>query len=86
MVLFIGSVIRTILIIIAVMVIVRFVGKLLSVKRDIAEEKQHNKEKSRFNAEKERIKQNEGNVRIVKGNQHPPAEEVDYEEIKNDSH
>lgn len=82
MCLFIGSAIRTILIIIAVFVLARFVGKLFSVKRDIADNNKRYEEQENFHKEKERVARDNGKVEVLKNN-NTEAEEVDFEELKN---
>lgn len=79
--LFIGSTIRTILIVIAVFVIVRFFGRVMTAKRDLDNDKQFRDKQSDFKREKQRVLQDEGKVHIVE-DVRQEAEDADYEEVK----
>ncbi|MDX1446412.1 hypothetical protein [Lishizhenia sp.] len=77
--LFAANFLRTVLIIIAVLVIVRFIGKLMNAKRNISEQERFNKQKEAYRREKEETQRNIGKVSIFKGRKE--AEDVDYEEV-----
>ena len=70
---------RTILIIIAVIIIVRLINQLLNARKNIAEEKRLNQQQSRESQERENYEKNKGKVTISKGDE--PAEDVDFEEL-----
>ena len=72
---------RTILIIIAVIVIVRFIGRFMVAKRSAAEEERRRREKILEDEERMKSERSAGKVRIEK-NKNVDAEDVDFEEIK----
>lgn len=74
------GVVRTILIVIAVFVILRFIGRIMVAKRNLAEENQLQAKKDAYKKAKELSKRKEGKIHIVKGKLE--AEDVDYEELK----
>ena len=74
---------RMILIIIAVFVIVRFVGRLLMAKRNLDAEKQYNQNTEAYKKAKEQSEREKGKVNIVEG-KYREAEDVDFEEVKED--
>jgi len=76
----IQGVFRTILIIIAVIVILRFIGKLMIVKRNLAEEKSHKNKQQAYQKAKKESELNKGSVHISKGSS-GDVEDVDFEEV-----
>lgn len=70
---------RTVLIIIGVLVIVRFIGKLMNAKRNLGEQERHNRQREAYQREKEETQKNLGKVTILRGRKE--AEDVDYEEV-----
>jgi uncharacterized protein YxeA len=79
----IQGVVRTILIIIAVMVILRFIGRLMIAKREMDKERAHERRKKEFEKAKKVSQQNVGRVTLgKKGQQSGDIEDVDFEEIK----
>ena len=70
---------RTVLIIIGVLVILRFVGKLMNAKRNISDQEKYNSTKEAYEREKKETQQNIGKVSILRGRKE--AEDVDYEEV-----
>jgi uncharacterized protein YxeA len=72
---------RMILIIIAVFVIVRFVGRIMLAKRNLDEERRYNQNNENFRKEKERSEREKGRTKVMnKG--YTDAEDVDFEEVK----
>jgi len=76
----IWGVVRTILIVIAVFVILRFIGRIMVAKRNLSEERRLQAQRDAQAKAKELSKRQKGKVRIVKGELE--AEDVDYEELK----
>ena len=74
---------RMILIIIAVFVIVRFFGRIMMAKRNLDAEKRYNQNTDAYKKAKEQSKSEKGKVHIVEGG-YREAEDVDFEEIKED--
>ena len=79
MILSVTGTIRMILIIIAVFVIVRFIGKLLMAKKSIDEDKRYNQNNDAYKNAKERSEKEKGKVNVV--DRYRDAEDADYEEV-----
>lgn len=78
----ITGVVRTILIIIGVLVILRFIGQLIQAKNNMEEERAMNERDRKLRSEKEQKRKNLGKTSILKrGNNNVQAEDVDFEEI-----
>ena len=77
------GVIRTILIIIGVSIIFRFIGQVLNGRRNQAEEQAAKARQDAINKQKKYVEKNEGKVNIVSKQASPttPFEDVDYEEV-----
>ncbi len=75
--------VRTILIVIAVFVILRFLGQLMSAKRNASEDQKHRDNIEDYKKAKEESEKNKGKMHIIQGNQ-SDVEDVDYEEVKDD--
>lgn len=74
--------VRTLLIIIGIIVLLRFLGQLMTAKRNMEEERKLNEQQRRFNQEKERKKANLGQTSILKKSPGPgDIEDVDFEEM-----
>tara|TARA_B100000508_G_scaffold140609_1_gene142333 strand:- start:18744 stop:18992 length:249 start_codon:yes stop_codon:yes gene_type:complete len=71
--------VRMILIIIAVFVIVRFIGKLMIAKRNMDEQRRFNQNNDQFRKAKEESEKEKGRVKVV--DRYRDAEDVDYEEV-----
>lgn len=80
----ITGLVKTILIIIGVMVVLRFINQVFTAKKSQAEHKEFEKNKKIYEKAKKVVKENEGKVRVLNKNEnaHGDAEYVDYEEIK----
>lgn len=72
---------RMILIIIAVFVIVRFLGRIFLAKRNLDEERRYNQNNDTYRREKEKSEREKGKVKISKKG-YTEAEDVDFEEVK----
>lgn len=74
--------VRTLLIIIGVFVLLRFLGQLINAKRNMEEERKLNAQQRKFNQEKERKRKNLGKTSILKRFQDSDnIEDVDHEEM-----
>lgn len=73
------GVFRTILIIVFVVVVLRFVGKVLRARRNIQEQHNLNARKNAERNAKEESRRNKGKITIETSNK--VAEDVDYEEV-----
>lgn len=73
---------RTLLIIIGVIVLLRFLGQLMSAKRNMEEERKLNQRQREFDKERSHKQQNLGKTKILgRRNAMNDAEDVDYEEV-----
>ena len=74
--------VRTLLIIIGVFVLLRFLGQLMNAKRNMEEERKLNAQQRKLNQEKERKRKNLGKTSILKRFQDSDnIEDVDHEEM-----
>lgn len=74
--------VRTLLIIIGVFVLLRFLGQLINAKRNMEEERKLNAQQRKFKQEKERKRKNLGKTSILKRFQDSDnIEDVDHEEM-----
>lgn len=80
MILSITGVVKTILILIGVVVLLRFIGQLMIAKRNIAEQNELNKQKMNYEKQKEFVEKNNGKISISKSPSR--AEDTDYEIIE----
>lgn len=71
---------RTILILIGLFVLLRFLGQLMNAKRNMEEERSMNERQRKFEAEKRWTSQNRGKTRIIR-DAPGQIEDVDYEEV-----
>lgn len=72
---------RTLLIIAGVILLLRFIGQLLTAKRNMEEERKLNEEKRRFDEEKRKSSKNLGKTKILSKSQGSDVEDVDFEEL-----
>lgn len=76
------GVFRTLLILIGLFMVLRFLGRLANAKRNLEEEKALDEQKKRDKAEKERVAKNLGKTKIIsKSSGNKDVEDVDFEEI-----
>jgi uncharacterized membrane protein YhiD involved in acid resistance len=82
MLLSITGLVRTLLIIIAVIVILRFFGQLMNAKRNRDAEKQLERQQSKEAEDRKNYERNKGKISISKSSKDDFAEDTDFEEIK----
>jgi FtsZ-interacting cell division protein ZipA len=79
----ITGLVRTVLIIIGVIVVARFLGQLMTARRHMAEQKADEKRRREFERTRNHVEKNKGRVNIIGKEQSTGnAEYVDYEEVK----
>lgn len=86
----ISGIVRTILIIIGILVVLRFIGQLLIAKRNLEEERRLSSRQRDAERERANKLRNFGKVNILTGQKkrsasssgHEDAEDVDFEEMK----
>ena len=73
---------RTLLIIVGVIVLLRFIGQFLNAKKNMEEERAMNARKKDIDKEKERKRKSEGKTNIIgDSDQIKDIEDVDFEEL-----
>ncbi len=80
MLLSITGTVRMLLIIIAVFVIVRFIGKLMIAKRNMDEDRKYNQNNNAYKQAKEQSEREKGKVKVV--DRFRDAEDAEYEEVE----
>ena len=74
--------VRTVLIIIGVFVLVRFIGQMMNAKRNVAEQEEMKSRDQALKQERNRVAKNLGKTNVVKkGQGSQDIEDVDFEEI-----
>ncbi len=75
--------IRTVLIIIGVFVVVRFLGQMMNAKRNVAEQESMKDREEKLRREREQTARNLGKTTVIKNgkNTSEDVEDVDFEEI-----
>lgn len=76
------GVVRTILIIIGVLVVLRFIGQLMQAKKNMEEERALNERDRKLRNEKERKRNNLGKTSLMRKDDRVDAEDVDFKEVK----
>lgn len=76
---------RTILLLIGVMVLIRFIGRLMMMKRSMSETAQHQSEEARRRKERESVQKNMGKTRVLskeeRNFQQGHTEDADFTEL-----
>lgn len=79
----ITGVIRTILILIGILVVLRFLGQLMNAKRNMEEERELNKRSRQQQSERERVQRNFGRTQVNNRVDYQDGiEDVDFEEVE----
>lgn len=80
MLLSITGLVKTVLIIIGVMVVLRFIGQLMNARRNISHENQLKAQQKKEDVARKHVERNQGKINLIKKGS-PKAEDVDYEEL-----
>jgi uncharacterized membrane protein len=78
----IQGVFRTVLIIIAVIVILRFIGRVMVAKREADKQRAHERQRKAFEKAKKESQKNKGRVTLGKPTHSNDIEDVDFEEVR----
>ncbi len=79
----ITGVIRTVLILIGILVVLRFLGQLMNAKRNMEEERELNKRSRQQQSERERVQRNFGRTQVNNRVDYQDGiEDVDFEEVE----
>ena len=78
----ISGVLKTILMLLGAMVVLKYLGQLMIAKRNIAEQSRFREEQDKIQKQKSHFEQNKGKISIVRNVNLSNVKDVDYEEIK----
>lgn len=77
----VSGVLKTVLMLLGAMVVLKYLGQLMVAKRNIAEQNKFREEQDRIQKQKANFERNKGKISILR-NVHPSnVKDVDYEEI-----
>ena len=78
----VSGVLKTILMLLGAMVVLKYLGQLMVAKRNIAEQSRFREEQDKIQKQKSHFEQNKGKISIVRNVNLSNVKDVDYEEIK----
>ena len=78
----ISGVLKTILMLLGAMVVLKYLGQLLVAKRNIADQSRFREEQDKIQRQKAHFERNKGKISIVRNVNPNEVKDVDYEEIK----
>ena len=77
-----SGVLKTILMLLGAMVVLKYLGQLLVAKRNIAEQNKFREEQDKIQKQKAHFERNKGKISILRNVKPDNVKDVDYEEIK----
>ena len=78
----ISGVLKTILMLLGAMVVLKYLGQLMIAKRNIAEQSKFREEQDKIQKQKAHFERNKGKISILRNVTPGNVKDVDYEEIK----
>ncbi len=78
----VSGVLKTILMLLGAMVVLKYLGQLLVAKRNIAEQSRFREEQDKIQKQKAHFERNKGKISILRNVNPNDVKDVDYEEIK----
>ena len=78
----ISGVLKTILMLLGAMVVLKYLGQLMIAKRNIAEQSRFREEQDEIQKQKAHFERNKGKISILRNVNPNDVKDVDYEEIK----
>lgn len=78
----ISGVLKTILMLLGAMVVLKYLGQLMIAKRNIAEQSRFREEQDKIQKQKAHFERNKGKISILRNVKPDNVKDVDYEEIK----
>jgi hypothetical protein len=78
----VSGVLKTILMLLGAMVVLKYLGQLLVAKRNIAEQNKFREEQDKIQKQKAHFERNKGKISILRNVKPDNVKDVDYEEIK----
>ena len=77
----VSGVLKTILMLLGAMVVLKYLGQLLVAKRNIAEQSRFREEQDKIQKQKAHFERNKGKISILRNVNPNDVKDVDYEEI-----
>jgi len=77
----ISGVLKTILMLLGAMVVLKYLGQLLVAKRNIAEQSRFREEQDKIQKQKAHFERNKGKISILRNVRPHNVKDVDYEEV-----
>lgn len=78
----ISGVLKTILMLLGAMVVLKYLGQLMVAKRNIAEQNKFRAEQDKIQKQKAHFERNKGKISILRNDTLGNVKDVDYEEVK----
>ena len=78
----ISGVLKTILMLLGAMVVLKYLGQLMVAKRNIAEQNRFRDEQNKIQKQKAHFERNKGKISILRNVTTSNVKDVDYEEVK----
>jgi hypothetical protein len=77
----VSGVLKTILMLLGAMVVLKYLGQLLVAKRNIAEQSRFREEQDKIQKQKAHFERNKGKISILRNVRPQNVKDVDYEEV-----
>jgi hypothetical protein len=77
----VSGVLKTILMLLGAMVVLKYLGQLLVAKRNIAEQSRFREEQDKIQKQKAHFERNKGKISILRNVRPHNVKDVDYEEV-----
>jgi hypothetical protein len=78
----VSGVLKTILMLLGAMVVLKYLGQLMVAKRNIAEQNKFREEQDKIQKQKAHFERNKGKISILRNVSPNNVKDVDYEEVK----
>lgn len=78
----VSGVVKTILMLLGAMVVLKYLGQLMVAKRNIAEQNRYREEQNNILKQKANFERNKGKISILRNVSPNNVKDVDYEEVK----
>jgi len=78
----ISGIVKTIMMLLGAMVVLKYLGQLMVAKRNIAEQNKFREEQEKIKKQKAHFEQNKGKISILRNITPGNVKDVDYEEVK----
>ena len=78
----VSGVLKTILMLLGAMVVLKYLGQLMVAKRNFAEQNRYREEQNNIQKQKAHFERNKGKISILRNVSSKNVKDVDYEEVK----